>query len=165
MKAVLIVTCLLVSLTSIAATEGEPAPGFSLPALNSETIYRLSDLQGKVVYLDFWASWCAPCRVSFPEIIQLKHDLADKPFEVIAITVDENPEDAKRFLRRYNVPYPILLDSDGQFATRYSLPGMPTSFVIDQQGVIQLRHSGFKPGDMTIIQEKIERLLSANKIP
>ena len=165
MKAILILICLLVSLASIAATEGEPAPGFSLAELNTGTRYQLSDLQDKVVYLDFWASWCAPCRVSFPEIIQLKQDLADKPFEVIAITVDENPEDAKRFLRRYNVPYPILLDSDGQLAAGYSLPGMPTSFVIDQQGVIQFRHSGFKPGDMTIIQEKIETLLSTNKIP
>ena len=163
MRPALILICLLGSLAGIAAIEGGTAPDFSLPELNSETHHQLSDLQGKVVYLDFWASWCAPCRVSFPEIIQLKQDLADKPFEVIAITVDENPEDARRFLRRYDVPYPILLDSDGQLAARYSLPGMPTSFVIDQHGLIQLQHSGFKPGDMTIIREKIETLLSTDK--
>ena len=75
---------------------------------------------------------------SFPEIIQLKADLSNKPFEVIAINVDENSEDARRFLRRYKVPYPILWDENGEWASKYKLPGMPTAFVIDQQGVIQM---------------------------
>ena len=163
MKACLTMICLLASFANIAATEGQPAPELSLAELNSAATYELSDLRGKVVYLDFWASWCAPCRVSFPEIIQLKQDLADQPFEVIAVTVDENPEDAQRFLRRYEVPYPILHDKEGRSAATYRLPGMPTSFVIDGNGKIQLRHTGFKPGDMEAIRETIVDLLSGDE--
>jgi len=169
MRVALVLVCLLVSLASTAATEGEQAPAFALPELNTTTSggtknIQLSDYAGKVIYLDFWASWCAPCRVSFPEIIQLKQDLADQPFEVIAITVDENPADALRFLRRYDVPYPILQDSAGDSAAKYQLPGMPTSFVIDQQGMIRFRHSGFKPGDMDKIREKINALLDGQDL-
>ena len=155
--------CLLTSFANIAATEGQAAPEFSLTRLNSESTYELSDLRGKVVYLDFWASWCAPCRVSFPEIIRLKQSFADQPFEVVAVTVDENADDAERFLRRYDVPYPILHDKEGRFAARYQLPGMPTSFVIDGSGKIRLRHTGFKPGDMELIRETIEGLLSGDE--
>ena len=163
MKACLTVICLLTSFANFAATEGQAAPKISLAELNSTTTYELSDYRGKVVYLDFWASWCAPCRVSFPEMIQLKEDLADQPFEVIAVTVDEKPSDAERFLRRYDVTYPILHDKEGRSAASYTLPGMPTSFVIDGNGKIQLRHTGFKPGDMEAIRETIMDLLSGDE--
>ncbi|MDC0069633.1 TlpA family protein disulfide reductase, partial [Gammaproteobacteria bacterium] len=74
-------------------------------------------------------------------------------------TVDENPAAATRFLRRYDIPYQILSDPDGVVAGQYELPGMPTSFVIDPQGSVSLRHSGFKPGDMTSIRLRINQLL------
>ena len=159
MKTILLFITLALPINVFAAKEGDRAPNFALPVLNSNEQHQLTNYLGKVVYLDFWASWCAPCRVSFPEIIQLKADLSNKPFEVIAINVDENSEDARRFLRRYKVPYPILWDENGEWASQYKLPGMPTAFVIDRQGVIQMRHSGFRPGDMKKIRSKIDHLL------
>jgi len=148
---------LLTSALSHAAAEGDTAPLFTLQKLDKSGTYSLAT--GKVIYLDFWASWCAPCRVSFPEVIALQNDLGSDRFEVIAVTVDENPAAAIRFLRRYEVPYQILSDPDGVVAGQYELPGMPTSFVIDQKGSVSLRHSGFKPGDMTSIRHRIHQLL------
>jgi thiol-disulfide isomerase/thioredoxin len=157
MKTIVGLIMLVTSALSQAAAEGDIAPLFTLQKLDKSGSYSLAP--GKVIYLDFWASWCAPCRVSFPEIIALQNDLGSDSFEVIAVTVDENPAAAKRFLRRYDIPYQILSDPDGVVAGRYELPGMPTSFVIDPQGLVSLRHSGFKPGDMTSIRHRIHQLL------
>ena len=159
MKTIFLSIAFALPIFVLAANDGETAPNFSAPALDSGVQHQLTDYRGKVIYLDFWASWCAPCRVSFPEIIQLQAELSNKPFEVIAINVDENPEDAQRFLRRFEVPYLILRDEHGEWASRYKLPGMPTAFVIDQRGVIQMQHSGFKRGDMKKIRAKIDYLL------
>ena len=159
MRSIVMLIMLLASALSHAAAEGDTAPLFTLPSLDKSGTYSLTS--GKVIYLDFWASWCAPCRVSFPEIIALQNDLGSDRFEVIAVTVDENPTAAVKFLRRYNVPYRILTDPDGMVAGQYALPGMPTSFVIDQTGSISLRQTGFKPGDMTSIRQRIQKLLEA----
>ena len=164
MKITLLLACLLYGMSVHAATEGETAPEFTLPVIGAPASeISLTSLRGKVVYLDFWASWCAPCRVSFPEIIELKEDLGEQDFEVVAISVDERIEDAGRFLRRYKTPYPVLHDPEGKFASSYKLPGMPTSFVIDRNGVIRLVHSGFKPGDMATIRQEINKLLDNKK--
>ena len=157
MRTIVVLILLLTSAFSQAAAEGDTAPLFTLPNLDKSATYSLAT--GKVIYLDFWASWCAPCRVSFPEVIALQNDLGSDRFEVIAVTVDENPAAAIRFLRRYDVPYKILSDPDGAVAGRYELPGMPTSFIIDQKGSVSLRHSGFKSGDMTAIRHRIQQLL------
>ena len=157
MRTIVVLIMLLTSALSHAAVEGDTAPLFTLPNLDKSSTYSLA--AGKVIYLDFWASWCAPCRVSFPEVIALQNDLGSDRFEVIAVTVDENPAAAIRFLRRYDVPYQILSDPDGVVAGQYALPCMPTSFVIDQEGSVSLRHSGFKPGDMTSIRRRIHQLL------
>ena len=157
MRTIVVLIMLLTSALSHAAAEGDTAPLFTLPNLDKSSTYSLA--AGKVIYRDFWASWCAPCRVSFPEVIALQNDLGSDRFEVIAVTVDENPAAAIRFLLRYDVPYQIISDPDGVVAEQYALPGMPTSFVIDQEGSVSLRHSGFKSGDMTSIRRRIHQLL------
>jgi len=159
MRKIAVLIMLLASALGHAAAEGDAAPLFTLPSLDDSEVYSLAP--GKVIYLDFWASWCAPCRVSFPEVIALQNEMGSDRFEVIAVTVDENRAAAIRFLRHYDVPYQILSDTDGVVAGQYALPGMPTSFVIDQKGSISLRHSGFKPGDMSSIRLRIQELLGA----
>ena len=139
--------------------EGDMAPGFLLPVLGSETTLSLSVSHGKVRYIDFWASWCAPCRVSIPQIIALQDELGRDRFEVIGINVDERLDDALDFLERYPVNYDNLSDPEGKTAAAYELETMPMSFVIDPQGRITLSHAGFRPGDMDVIQAHIVELL------
>ena len=132
------------------------APGFSLPLLErAGSMVSLSESHGKVRYIDFWASWCAPCRVSIPQIIALQHELGKVNFKVIGINVDEQVGDALDFLRRHPTNYINLSDSEGRTAGAYALRGMPMSFVIDQEGRVTLAHMGFKRGDMMAIRNHI----------
>ncbi len=155
---------LLASSSANAVSVGEQAPGFVLPFLNEpEAVFNLKASTGKVRYLDFWASWCAPCRLSLPAIDLLKKELGDENFEVIAINLDERPEDAKRFLRRYLPSYKILMDPSGKTAAQYEIPGMPTSFIIDHLGQIKFRHTGFKENDIDVIRRQVTSLLEASQ--
>ena len=151
---------LLLASTAWCVSEGDMAPEFVLPVLGGETTASLSASHGKVRYLDFWASWCPPCRVSVPEIVDLQEDLGGDRFEVVAINVDERVDDALRFLERYPMNYVVLSDPQGATAGAYALRGMPTSFVIDRKGRVTLVHVGFRPGDMKAIRTHIAELLA-----
>ena len=155
----LLALSVLVALPAFAVGEGDAAPDFSLPVLGEESVWSLSDNQGKVRYLDFWASWCPPCRVSIPEIIALQDELGGSRFEVVGINVDERLDDAMRFLSRFPVNYENLSDPKGETAEAYALLGMPTSFVVDPEGHVTLVHVGFKRGDMKAIRAHILELL------
>ncbi|MCY3731135.1 MAG: TlpA disulfide reductase family protein [Rhodospirillaceae bacterium] len=144
---------------AFAVAEGDMAPDFTLPVLGGESDRSLSDSHGKVRYIDFWASWCPPCRVSIPEIIALQAELAGDRFEVIAINVDERTEDALDFIERYSMNYVNLGDPQGNTAETYALPGMPVSFVVDPEGRVTLVHVGFRRGDMEAIRAHIVELL------
>ncbi len=159
MKILTLVTLLFCSAATTALSEGDTAPSFSLPILGEQQIVSLSELRGKIVYLDFWASWCGPCRISLPQMVVLQEELGSDQFEVIAINLDEDQEQGSRFLKRYPVNYTVLTDPEGKVAEIYQLPGMPSSFVIDQAGIISLAHTGFRRGDMSIIRNHIEVLL------
>ena len=155
----LIALSVLVASPAFAVGVGDAAPGFSLPVLGAESTRALSDSHGKVRYLDFWASWCPPCRVSIPEIVGLQEELGGSRFQVIGISVDERLDDATRFLGRYPVNYENLSDPRGEVAEAYALMGMPTSFVIDAQGRVTRVHVGFRPGDMKAIRAHILEVL------
>ena len=151
---------LLLAHTVFGANQGDAAPDFALPVLGSESTGSLSATHGKVRYIDFWASWCAPCRVSIPEIVALQEEYGGDSFEVIGISVDERVEDALDFMDRFPMNYVNLSDPDGKIAEAYALGTMPTSFVIDPEGRITLVHEGFRRGDMETIREHIAELLS-----
>ena len=119
----------------------------------------LKSLRGKVVYLDFWASWCGPCRQSLPLLNDLRKELRRKGFEVLAVNLDEEKSDAKAFLKQFPVSYPVLLDPKGKVPLKYDLPGMPTSYLIDRKGKIRKVHVGFKKQDMSKIRKEVMSLL------
>jgi thiol-disulfide isomerase/thioredoxin len=144
-------------------TESETQPGYISPgcvAIQQSTKMKgMEAFRGKVVYLDFWATWCPPCRKSMPALNQLRNELEPSGFEVVAINLDEKQDDAKQYLKKYPVNYPIIFDSTASCAKVYELKGMPTSYLIDRQGVIRDVHVGYRQGDIKKIRSKAQALL------
>ena len=156
----MIAVLLMCFTTSVfAVSEGDMAPNFKLRNIETGKGETLRKYRGKVVYLDFWASWCGPCRTSLPLLNKLRAELKRKGFEVIAVNLDENLDDAKKFLKRFPVDYPVLLDPKGRLPKKYDLPGMPTSYLIDRKGRIQKIHVGFKETDLRDIRRQAIKLL------
>jgi len=137
----------------------QSAPDFALPTIDQQQTLRLADLKGKVVYLDFWASWCPPCAISLPELEQLQQQYGDQGFAVVAINLDASVTDAKRFLQDKAVSYPVLVDADKATPLQYGVQGMPTAFLLDRHGQLRHVHTGFKKGDGDKIAQWIEQLL------
>lgn len=155
-------TLLLIILASAshAVEEGYPVPAFDLEKLaNAEgkPTIKLSDYRGKVVYIDFWASWCGPCRKSLPDLNDIRAKYADQDFEVIAINLDKDKADALKFLEKYPVDYPIAMDSSGKIAEQYELKGMPNAFLVDRKGNLKHFHAGYKKKD----KEKIDAMVAS----
>jgi len=149
-----------ISFTVGAVNVGDNAPDISLPHLDKKTELSLKKLKGKVVYLDFWASWCGSCRTSLPLLSELRTKLSKKGFEVLGVNVDAKPKDGIAFLDKYPVSFPVLSDPKGKTPELYRLKGMPTSYLIDRKGVIRHVHVGFKKGDMAKIQNDVLALLN-----
>lgn len=159
---------LIWSTTAVAVTPGEAAPAFTLPPLRTEdgnADISLADFRGKVVYVDFWASWCPPCLVSIPLLDELRNRLveAGEPFEVLAINVDSDPELGIDFLLDEPVQYLALSDPAGTTPALYKVPGMPTSYLVDAQGQVRLVHTGFKRSDIGKIEAEVVKLLNEIK--
>lgn len=153
--------------SAYATERGDVAPGFELPALSGDRpsgdrMVALADYAGKVIYIDFWAAWCAPCRDALPLLDRLHRTLVDRDFEVLAVNLDEDPGDGRRFLVTYPVGYTVLSDPTGRVAKRYSLKTMPTSFLVDRSGVVRYVHKGFHAADIEKIRSWILRELEAD---
>jgi len=151
--------CLPLWVQAGGAVVGQPAPEVQLPQLPGGNEVSLSSLRGKVVYLDFWASWCGPCRVSFPQLEQLRNELGPRGFEVYAINVDEVEADANQFLADVPVSYVVVRDAGGTTPEAYGILGMPTGFLIDRKGVVRHVHQGFKKTDGALLRAEIVELL------
>jgi thiol-disulfide isomerase/thioredoxin len=106
--------------------------------------FDLSDYEGRVVIVDFWASWCVPCRRSFPWLNAMQEKYADDGLVVIGVNVDREPEDAAEFLRDYPASFRITYDTRGSLAKEFGVQGMPSSFVIGRDGTVKNEHLGFK---------------------
>ncbi|MBI1796387.1 MAG: TlpA family protein disulfide reductase [Candidatus Eisenbacteria bacterium] len=120
-----------------------PAPSFSLPSRHGTA--SLDSLRGRVVLVDFWASWCQPCRKSFPWMKAMSERYGPRGFTVVAINLDKEPAAATAFLDRFEAPFEIAFDPAGEAADAYKVSVMPTSFLIDRSGVIVSTHAGFDP--------------------
>jgi len=148
-----------------AVAPGDPAPVLVLPLITDGSTMRLSDLRGKVVYIDFWASWCGPCRQSLPLYESLYTNLASEHFLILAVNLDENRDDAERFLKNHPVSYPVLLDPSGDSAREWSLSVMPSSYLVDAQGRLAYIYVGFEMSHMEKIEHDIKELLESLQGP
>jgi thiol-disulfide isomerase/thioredoxin len=158
------VALLCVMQNTLALELGSEAPRFGLPGLRTQDggTIDLNNYRGKVVYVDFWASWCAPCVISTPLLNQLRHDLvqAGQPFEILAINVDKDPEDGIDFLLDEPVEYVTVSDPNGKTPAAYEVKGMPTAFLLDKTGKIRFIHQGFKASDIDVIKAEAQKLLA-----
>ena len=147
--------------TAATLSDATPAPEFTLPLVaNGEGDISLLKLRGSVVYVDFWASWCGPCRLSLPALDTLYREFGDQGFAVTAVSVDVVEEDALDFLTRYPVSYPVAIDKTGAVPRSYSVNGMPSGYLIDKAGRVRSVHVGFKKGDEAALREEIKALLA-----
>jgi len=132
----------------------------SLGGVVSASALDLSAYRGKVVYLDFWASWCGPCRQSFPWLDNLVQEYASKNFVVIGVNVDKDQGLAERFLSETPAVFPIVYDPHGDIATTYKVAGMPSAILIDRAGHVRFQHTGFSPKKKEEYEEQLQTLLS-----
>ena len=137
------------------AGDPKPAPSFSLPT-RAGTPVVLDSLRGKVVLVDFWASWCEPCKKSFPWMTSMQTRFGAKGFDVVAVNLDKNPDQAIAFLDQFPVQFPIAFDSKGKTAEAFDVSVMPSSFLIDRRGRIVYTHRGFDPAMTAPMEAAIE---------
>jgi thiol-disulfide isomerase/thioredoxin len=129
-------------------------------AAYAEPPLDLDSFRGRVVYLDFWASWCAPCRQSFPWMQTLKDTYQRQGLAVVAINLDHDRADAEQFLQRFHPDFAVQFDPQGTVAERFKVAGMPTSVIIDRHGVPRFTHIGFRPADREAYEHELRVLLA-----
>ncbi len=139
------------------AAEGG-APSFTLPARAGSV--SLDSLRGSVIYLDFWASWCGPCRASFAWMRSLEARYAARGLRVVAVNLDKQRDLADAFLVEHNAPFTVAFDPAGKTARAYRVAAMPTSFLIGRDGRILVRHAGFDAAHVAGLEQQIEEALA-----
>ncbi|MCG7893283.1 MAG: TlpA family protein disulfide reductase [Candidatus Thiodiazotropha taylori] len=151
---------LLTSFTVSLAASGDatPAPDFTLKSRTGENI-KLSELRGNVVMVNFWASWCGPCRQEMPLLQQLYDRYQGMGFTLLGVNVDEQPAAAQKMLKEIPVDFPILYDSSNKVSKQYQVKAMPSTFMVDRDGNIRHLHQGYKPGYEDDYQQQIRALL------
>ncbi len=144
---------------AIAATEmNEPAADFTLKSLSGKNI-KLSEYAGNVVLLNFWASWCAPCRLEMPLLNDLHNKYEKLGFVVLGVNVEEQTGPARSYIADRPVDFPILFDDRNEVSKKYNVVAMPTTVMIDRNGNMRYLHQGYQPGDEKKYQKMIKKLV------
>ena len=151
----LLASVLCLSASAFAATA---APEFSLPGRGGQTV-TLSAYRGDVVMINFWASWCKPCRQEMPLLEQIYQRYKNLGFTLIGVNVDEDPKNADLILKNIPVSFPIAYDQQDKVSNKYGLEGMPNTVFVDRNGNIRHVHTGYTPGDEQGYDEQIRLLI------
>lgn len=141
-----------------AVDPGQAAPDVELP--DCTVARRLSDLRGRWVYLDFWASWCTPCRQSFPWMNELQASFANHGLLVLAINLDTRRADADAFLARTPARFALAFDPRGESARRFAIKGMPSSALVDPAGRLRFAHRGFRLEDRSDLWAQVRAAMN-----
>jgi peroxiredoxin len=144
----------LCSLLAIA----EPAPDFTLPSNSGDNV-RLAEQRGQVVMLNFWASWCGPCRQEMPLLDDMSKRYSDAGFVLYGVNVEEDNTDALKLIKQLGVSFPILWDAESKASSLYNVDAMPTTVLIDKKGQIRYVNRGYKAGDENKYRDQIRELI------
>jgi len=136
----------------------EEAPDFTLKSLDGANL-RLEEYRGQVVLINFWASWCGPCRQEMPLLDRLHHRYEDTGFAVLGVNVEGEAGPAQEIVDSTNVTFPILIDDGQKVSEMYNLEAMPSTVVVDRDGVVRYIHRGYKPGDEAKYVEVVKQLI------
>jgi thiol-disulfide isomerase/thioredoxin len=134
------------------------APDFTLKSETGKNL-KLSELRGKVIMINFWASWCGPCRQEMPVLDQLYKHYRPLDFTVLGVNVEQNPDDAKSLLKDVSVSFPILFDKENKVSKLYDIKGMPSTVLVDRDGNVRYVHIGYQSGTEQEYQEQIRTLI------
>ncbi len=145
------------------APSGSPqsmAPDFSAPDVATGKVITLSGLKGKVVLVDFWATWCGPCRMAIPHLIELQKEFGTKGVQIVGVSLDQKgPAVVKPFMKSWKMNYPTIMDADGQLASQWGgIRGIPSLFLVDKKGKIVQNFVGYQPKEALL--GPIKRLLN-----
>ena len=150
--------CLLLIATALVAQQSDQtAAGFSLTDLQGHKL-SLADHNGKVILLDFWASWCVPCQAEIPRFIEWQKKYGPQGFQVIGLSMDDDKEAARTFARRYKLNYPVAMGTEKLAESYGGVLGLPANFIIDRQGRIVAKHVG--ETDLNLIESEIKSQLA-----
>ena len=145
--------------TRAADVVGQPAAAFTLPVRGAQAPLALAALRGQVVMINFWASWCGPCREEFPLLDQMYAKYRPMGFALLGVNVEPETKDAEGFLAKTPVRFPILFDRDNSLTRLYRVDGMPSTVLIDRKGVVRWTHRGYKTGDENEYLDQLRGLL------
>jgi len=155
----LVLTCLVAwSGSAMSASISGPAPNFTLKSLGGKNI-KLSELTGNVVLLNFWASWCGPCRQEMPLLNAIHKKYEPLGFTVLGVNVEEQVSNARLFIDERPVDFPILLDSNNKVSKLFNVIAMPTTVVIDRDGNMRFLHQGYQSGDEAEYRKMVKKLV------
>ena len=150
----------LATASAMSALAGQPKIGDAFPSLADFKLEgKLPDLKDKVVVVDFWASWCGPCKASFPAFTELHEKFADKGLVIVAVSIDEDKGDMEGFLKKAKVPFATVRDAKQKLAEKLSIESIPTTFILGRDGKIAALHNGYG-GDST----KLELIATVGKL-
>lgn len=153
-----LIAMVVIACSVITGASNGPAPDFTLPVRNGGTL-ALSELKGQVVMLNFWASWCGPCRQEMPLLDQMHKKYEALGFKLLGVNVEADTKDAERWLTQTPVTFPILFDRENKVSQLYSVNAMPSTVFIDRKGNVRYLHRGYKAGDESEYLNQIRALL------
>lgn len=154
----IIAAVVLLAVSMAVAASPDSAPDFTLKSASGANL-KLSEFRGEVVLVNFWASWCGPCRQEMPLLSELHEQYRDLGFTVLGVNVEEDTRKARKLLEDAPVSFPVLFDSDSVVSREYDVVAMPSTVLVDRNGKLRYLHKGYKPGLEAVYQQQVRDLL------
>lgn len=155
---ILVVLACMLSLQTFAVSVKDSAPDFTLKSLEGTNL-RLEEYRGQVVLINFWASWCGPCRQEMPLLERIHQRYQDTGFAVLGVNVEGEASAARKITDKTKVTFPVLIDAGQKVSEEYEVEAMPSTVVVDRDGVVRYIHRGYKPGDEAKYLQVVKQLI------